>query len=76
MTTGSMNDVQLDLVDSVEQAERFLSWLGERRPFDALSIDIETGDKVVSIARLLEKEDDENDPGVADREAPAGPQGE
>jgi DNA polymerase-1 len=44
MTTGSMNDVKLDLVDSVEQAERFLTWLSQRRPHDAVSIDIETGE--------------------------------
>ena len=41
---GTLDGVQLELVDSVEQAERFLSWLGERRPFDAIAIDTETGE--------------------------------
>jgi len=43
MTEG-LGDVQLHLVDSVDKAQRFLSWLGERRPFDAISIDTETGE--------------------------------
>lgn len=43
MTDGLAN-VQLHLVDSVEKAQRFLSWLGERRPHDAIAIDTETGE--------------------------------
>lgn len=39
-----MDNVKLDLVDSVDQAQAFLSWLGERRPHNAVSIDIETGE--------------------------------
>jgi DNA polymerase-1 len=43
MTKG-LQDVQLHLVDSVETAGKFITWLGERRPFDAISIDTETGE--------------------------------
>lgn len=43
MTTG-LEGVRLELVDSVEQAEKFISWLGERRPHNALAIDTETGE--------------------------------
>jgi len=42
--SSSMDNVKLDLVDSVDQAQAFLSWLGERRPHNAVSIDIETGE--------------------------------
>jgi DNA polymerase-1 len=31
-------------VDSLDQANRFLSWLGQKRPYDAISIDTETGE--------------------------------
>jgi DNA polymerase-1 len=43
--TGPMTDVQLTLVDSAEKAQEFLDWLSERRPHNALAIDIETGEK-------------------------------
>jgi DNA polymerase I len=43
MTTG-LEEVQLHLVDSVEKAGEFMSWLGERRPLDAVAVDIETGE--------------------------------
>ena len=39
-----LSEVQLHLVDSVEMAQRFLSWLGERRPLNAVAVDIETGE--------------------------------
>ena len=39
-----LENVRLELVDSVAQAERFISWLGERRPHNALAIDTETGE--------------------------------
>lgn len=39
-----LGEVSLQLVDSVEQAEKFLTWLGERRPMDAIAIDTETGE--------------------------------
>lgn len=39
-----LSQVQLHLVDSVEKAEAFLSWLGERRPHNAVAIDTETGE--------------------------------
>ncbi len=42
--SDGLNDVKLDLVDSVDQAQKFLSWLGERRPHNAISVDIETGE--------------------------------
>jgi DNA polymerase-1 len=46
MTNGrtDLSQVQLHLVDNVEKAESFLRWLGERRPHNAISVDIETGE--------------------------------
>jgi DNA polymerase-1 len=44
MTTNGLGDVQLHLVDSVEKAGEFLTWLGQRRPHDAIAIDTETGE--------------------------------
>ncbi len=43
MTQG-LEGVQLHRVDSVEKAQQFLSWLGERRPLNAIAIDTETGE--------------------------------
>ena len=43
--TEDLSKVQLHLVDSVEKANEFLSWLSERRPYDAVAIDIETGER-------------------------------
>jgi DNA polymerase-1 len=43
MTTG-LEGVQLHLVDSVEKASDFITWLGERRPLNAIAIDTETGE--------------------------------
>lgn len=42
--TNGLADVQLHLVDSVEKAGEFLRWLGERRPYDAVGLDTETGE--------------------------------
>ena len=42
--SSNLDGVKLELVDSVQQAEAFITWLGERRPHDAVSIDIETGE--------------------------------
>ena len=42
--TDNLQDVQLHLVDSVDKARDFLSWLGERRPHNAVAIDTETGE--------------------------------
>lgn len=42
--TAGLEGVNLELVDSVAQAERFISWLGERRPHNAIAIDTETGE--------------------------------
>jgi DNA polymerase-1 len=39
-----LGDVKLELVDSSEQASRFISWLSERRPHNAIAIDTETGE--------------------------------
>jgi DNA polymerase-1 len=43
MTEG-LSSVKLHLVDSVSKAQDFLAWLGERRPYNAVAIDIETGE--------------------------------
>lgn len=40
-----LSGVQLHLVNNVETAEKFLTWLGGRRPYDAIAIDIETGER-------------------------------
>jgi DNA polymerase I len=42
--TNGMQDVQLHLVDSVEKAQAFLEWIGQRRPHNAIAIDTETGE--------------------------------
>ena len=39
-----LQSVQLNLVDSVDKASEFISWLGERRPLNAIAIDTETGE--------------------------------
>jgi hypothetical protein len=44
-TTQGLGDVKLHLVDSVEKAGQFITWLGERRPYDAIAIDTETGER-------------------------------
>jgi DNA polymerase I len=41
---NGLEGVKLELVDSVEQAERFISWMGQRRPLNAIAVDIETGE--------------------------------
>ena len=43
-TPNGLADVQVHLVDSVEEAQNFLRWIGERRPYNAISVDIETGE--------------------------------
>ena len=43
--TTDLSKVQLHLVDSVEKASEFLTWLGQRRPYDAIAVDIETGER-------------------------------
>jgi len=40
----NLQGVKLELVDSVEKANQFISWLGERRPHNAIAIDTETGE--------------------------------
>jgi DNA polymerase-1 len=41
---SGLADVQLHLVDSVEKAGEFIRWLGERRPYNAIGLDTETGE--------------------------------
>lgn len=41
---SGLGDVKLELVDSVAQADRFISWLSERRPLNTIAIDTETGE--------------------------------
>lgn len=41
---AGLDGVRLELVDSVDKAHEFISWLGERRPYNALAIDTETGE--------------------------------
>jgi DNA polymerase I-like protein with 3'-5' exonuclease and polymerase domains len=43
MTEG-LSNVKLHLVDSVEKAQKFVAWAAERRPHNAVSVDIETGE--------------------------------
>lgn len=50
MTTGiqvseGLGNPDLKLVDSVQSAGEFLTWLSQSRPLDAVSIDLETGEK-------------------------------
>lgn len=42
--TNGLGDVQLHLVDNVDKAREFISWLGERRPHNAIAVDTETGE--------------------------------
>jgi DNA polymerase-1 len=44
MTTSDLSNVQLHLVDSVEKANDFIHWLGQRRPHNAIAVDTETGE--------------------------------
>lgn len=44
MSDNGLENVQLHLVDSVEKATEFLTWLSQRRPHDAICIDTETGE--------------------------------
>ncbi len=39
-----LTGVQLKLVDNVDKAQEFLRWLGERRPYNAIAVDTETGE--------------------------------
>jgi DNA polymerase-1 len=41
---AGLDGVQLELIDSVDQAQKFMRWLGERRPLEAIAIDTETGE--------------------------------
>jgi DNA polymerase-1 len=52
----SLDNVSLHLVDSVDEAGKFMTWLGERRPNDVIGADIETTglDKVNDHVRLVQ----------------------
>lgn len=52
----SLDDVSLHLVDSVDEAHKFMTWLGERRPDNVIGADIETTglDKVNDTIRLVQ----------------------
>ena len=39
-----LGDVKLHLVDSVQKADEFIRWIGERRPHNAIAVDTETGE--------------------------------
>lgn len=41
---SNLDGVELHLVNNVEMAEKFLSWLSQRRPHDAIAVDTETGE--------------------------------
>lgn len=45
MSSEGLGDVKLHLVDSAEKANEFISWLGERRPHNAIAVDTETGER-------------------------------
>ena len=42
--TSALEGVNLHLVDTVDKAQAFMTWLGERRPLNAIAIDTETGE--------------------------------
>jgi DNA polymerase-1 len=42
---SALSNVDLHLVNSVEKAGDFLTWLSERRPHNAIAVDTETGEK-------------------------------
>lgn len=44
-SSQGLGNVDLRLVDSVDQAQAFLRWLGEKRPLNAVGFDIETGER-------------------------------
>jgi len=41
---AGLDGIKLELVNSVDKAQEFLHWLGERRPHNAIAIDTETGE--------------------------------
>lgn len=42
---NGLSDVKVHLVNSVEKAQEFLTWLSQKRPHNAIAIDTETGEK-------------------------------
>lgn len=40
----NLQGVKLELIDTVDKAQEFITWLGERRPYNAIAIDTETGE--------------------------------
>ena len=43
--TNGLDGIQVTLIDSVQKANDFISWLGQRRPHNAIAVDTETGEK-------------------------------
>lgn len=41
---ADLSGVKLELVNTVDKAVEFISWLGERRPDDVIAVDTETGE--------------------------------
>jgi len=44
MTQG-LDGIEVTLVDSAEKAANFIAWLSQRRPYNAIAIDTETGER-------------------------------
>jgi DNA polymerase-1 len=44
MTQG-LEGIEVTLVDSADKASDFIAWLGQRRPYNAIAIDTETGER-------------------------------
>ncbi len=45
MPVADLTGVEMHLVNTVEMAGRFMTWLSERRPGDVIAVDTETGEK-------------------------------
>jgi DNA polymerase I len=45
MTQG-LEGVEVTLINNAEKAAEFIQWLGQRRPYNAIAIDTETGERV------------------------------
>ena len=43
--TNGLDGIKVTLVDNAQKASDFISWLGERRPYNAIAIDTETGER-------------------------------
>lgn len=43
--TNGLDGIKVTLVDNAQKASDFISWLGGRRPYNAIAIDTETGER-------------------------------